>query len=196
MPNWCSTTYAFFGDPDAVRDFHKKIELYTSKLRWDDSPREPLTFRWNWLGNIVTGFGLDPDKVYCRGEISAVTPYDDHILVATETAWSPMNDVWDEIIAKHYKGNRLQYVYIAEEPGCDIFINTDDSGIFFSEKYLLDDGDGVYEYFSADEEEEMCDWLRTKFNCTGNTPAELVKSYNEIYEPQDKYMSLHIFQPE
>jgi len=53
----------------------------------------------------------------------------------TETAWCPMNELWDAVL-EQYEG--VSYVYVAEEAGCDIFINTDTEGQFFDQRYMLE----------------------------------------------------------
>ena len=51
-----------------------------------------------------------------------------------ETAWGPMPEVWDKMAEKY----NLSYVYIAEECGMGIYVNTDAEGRFFTTRYLLD----------------------------------------------------------
>ncbi len=192
MPNWCCTSYAFYGDKATLNDFYAKLKLFTSKSRWDDRPVGKYEFGSNWLGNIVMGFGFNPNDVYCRGLITDFELCDDHVSVGTETAWSPMNEVWDAITNKYYRGNKLQYVYIAEELGCDFTVNTDVNGWFFDERILIDDGDGIYEYFS--DEESALRWLNNEFGFSEKTLQDAVKKYNESHENLE--INVHYFTTE
>jgi hypothetical protein len=51
-----------------------------------------------------------------------------------ETAWSPLPEVWDKMAEKY----NLSYVYVSEECGMSIYVNTDTLGRFFSDRYILD----------------------------------------------------------
>jgi hypothetical protein len=57
-----------------------------------------------------------------------------------ETAWGPLPEIWD-LMAEKYA---LEYVYISEECGCSVYVNTDSAGRFFATRYLLD-------YFDVDD---------------------------------------------
>jgi hypothetical protein len=51
-----------------------------------------------------------------------------------ETAWSPLPEVYEKFAEKY----GLSFVYIAEECGCEIYVNTDVEGRFFTDRYILD----------------------------------------------------------
>jgi hypothetical protein len=51
-------------------------------------------------------------------------------------AWGPNVEMWETILKDHYPDVHL--VYQADEPGCEIHINTDTKGEYFPDKYLLD----------------------------------------------------------
>ena len=57
--------------------------------------------------------------------------------VQTETAWSPTVEMWDTILEK-YPG--VLSVFVAEEPGCDYYINTDENRRFYDYSYRVDMG--------------------------------------------------------
>ena len=134
MPNWCTTSYVFRGNENEIKDFYDKLKSFTSK------ERIPNNFGNFWLGNIVDGFGFDYNEIPCRGRIDYFPePEDtdpDRLEFSTWTAWRPMIKMWDEIIAKFYPS--LTYVLIAEEPGCDVYINTDIEGEDFTERFSVD----------------------------------------------------------
>lgn len=56
MPNWCTTTYAFTGEPDALKRFRIDLQNYTSKNYHENG------FGETWLGNVISGFGLYPTE--------------------------------------------------------------------------------------------------------------------------------------
>ena len=166
MPNWCTTSYVFRGNENEIRDFYNKIKSFTSKERISNG------FGNFWLGNIVDGFGFDWKEIRCKGLIDYFPePEDidsDRLELSTETAWYPMTDMWDKIIEMYYPS--ITYVLIAEEPGCDVYINTDIEGEYFTERFsvdfnlppkydfLCDDG------FYADCEEEIVEKFNSIFH--------------------------------
>ena len=56
--------------------------------------------------------------------------------ISIESAWSPVISKIEDIIYKLYDG-KLWCVGTAEEPGFDIYINTDDTGEFYETRYRL-----------------------------------------------------------
>lgn len=151
MPNWCDTTYAFIGSEADLDDFEARINEYTAQNFRENG------FGTSWLGNVVHGFGHDETATYCRGwieDIQRMSPT--HLQICTQTAWSELTEMWDTICHDNYD-DRISYVYRAEEPGNGYFANTDSSGEYFPEKYLVDayleDYEGLdaewYEYYET-----------------------------------------------
>ncbi len=135
MPNWCTTSYVFRGDEKEIKDFYNKIKSFTSKERIQND------FGDFWLGNVVDGFGFDYNEIPCRGLIdyfpdSQEDTDPDRLELSTQTAWEPMTEMWNKIIEKYYPS--ISYVFIAEEPGCELYINTDLTGEDFSERFSID----------------------------------------------------------
>lgn len=135
MPNWCTTSYVFRGNENEIKDFYNKIKSFVSKKR------VPNDFGDSWLGNIVDGFGFDYNEIPCRGFIDYFPEIDEdtdpgRLELSTETAWGPMTEMWDKIIAKYYPS--ITYVLIAEEPGCNLYVNTDTEGYDFTERFSVD----------------------------------------------------------
>ncbi len=58
---------------------------------------------------------------------------DDNILISADAAWSPLYDAY-AAIAQTYG---VSFVMESIEPGFNIYYNTDESGIFFPDKYLV-----------------------------------------------------------
>jgi len=152
----------------------------------------------SWLTNVATWHGIGWEQVSCRGRIEYMSEYkqgDIFFTVDTETAWGPTDELWQAVIAK-YEG--ISFVYIAEEPGMGVFINTDTEGIFFTEKFMINifgdaplpDGwyEGkdkpthvdIHEYFEDfDEVKEFCAEFTGKEFCT---IEELQNYFHEVFD--------------
>lgn len=83
--------------------------------------------------------------------------------VDVETAWEPHMTMFYKIIREKYNG-AIQLVYMAEECGSDIYVNSDREGIYFPEHYMIDcchNGEYLKEYF--DTYQEAIDWIRSEY---------------------------------
>lgn len=136
MPNWCITSYIFTGNDVELEDFYNKLEQAQNTLLVESD------FRCCWLGNVLATFGIDPNecegKFRFRGSIVYLDKYEEEcsmVEVLTDTAWCPMSKIWDEIIEKYYPS--LSYVFLAEEPGIGLFVNTDSTRDIFNYDYCV-----------------------------------------------------------
>ena len=57
--------------------------------------------------------------------------------VDVETAWEPHMAMFYKIIREKYN-DAIQLVYMAEECGSDLYVNSDKEGIYFRERYMVD----------------------------------------------------------
>jgi len=130
MPNWCCNSIAFYredGGNAILEAFYADIQKYKDY-------KDPETGRTSdWIGHWLQSKRINTDNLYCRGFIVNCELNTDHVRVDMDTAWSPLPEVWD-LMAEKYE---LAYVYIAEEPGCEIYVNTDYGGRFFSTRYMM-----------------------------------------------------------
>lgn len=141
MPNWCDVSYVFEGPKEDIYQFQKNLIKCTSLEAL------PNDFGKNWEGNVAFGFGLDYGKFCCRGEIETIYEIQkgkngfDWFSVDCFDAWEPNHELIDAIIDKFYPS--ITYELMAEEPGCEVFINTDEEGKYFPYRYriVLDRGD-------------------------------------------------------
>lgn len=188
MPNWCSNSFAIYGDAFAV------LRL---KMILDDAVKEePQMFKSHasdfgtgWHGNLLLAAGysekdvMERDDLPCRGSILDVEyfedgPYGPYIRIQTETAWGPNPEMWDTLIADKFDG-QLQYVYIAEECGCEIYTNTDEEGEIFPDRYYVEvseDGDEFEsEYFTnqADAKAWLESWVGHEFESWDDLDAHI-----------------------
>ena len=181
MPNWCSNNMVVYGSPTEVKDFRQKCLNAIAAAQ--------QTKHWG-LYEIYVQFGYKEEEIlnshkleYNRGhfdDVSNLHYVDDNTLsfsVYYESAWSPMIDGFNYLLANHYK--TLKQVTLAEEGGCEIFINTDTKHLFFDEKYYVYVED--YDTYYLTNEEEVCKvinaWNDTKPKC--NTIKECQKLLKE-----------------
>jgi hypothetical protein len=137
MPNWCSNSIAFYqedGGNTMVEAFYADVQKYQDYT-------DPETGKASdWVGHWLQSNRVDTDNLYTRGFFTSCELYADHVRIDMETAWAPLPEVWD-LMAEKYE---LAYVYIAEEPGCAVYVNTDAAGRFFSTRYMIN-------YFDVDD---------------------------------------------
>ena len=83
--------------------------------------------------------------------------------VDVETAWEPHMAMFYKIIREKYN-DAIQMVYMAEECGSDLYVNSDKEGIYFRERYMVDcchNGEYLKEYFESYP--EAIDWIRSEY---------------------------------
>jgi hypothetical protein len=143
MPNWCYNNIAFYqedGGNDILNAFYADIQKYQNY-------KDPETGNYSdWVGHYLQANRIDTETLYCRGFFNDCELYDNHVRVDMETAWSPLPEVWDLMAAKY----DLSYVYISEECGMSIYINTDTEGRFFTTRYMINSFD--VDYLELDSE--------------------------------------------
>lgn len=178
MSNPCDTTIQFRGDENALMDLFNRLKPES-------------------LSKIAQSFGIS------REETSAVTcdysPFRGDVVdidkssyrVYQDDAWWPHVSLWTVICHKIYD-DKISFVYKAEESGCDVYINTDDSGLFFPEKIMCDyavNGESDVMYFC--EEKEFLDWFNNKFGYNAKTVA----AAKAFAENDELCMSIGEFSP-
>lgn len=136
MPNWCSTSIMFDGEIEEIKRFREELESIIK-----GPAKMANSFGDGWLGDIVIHYGYGWKEVPCRGEVSYIGDLEDqdngfgNFMITTTTAHAPLIETWDLVISNY---SEIDYVYIAEEPGCQVFINTDTEGVYFKERYRVD----------------------------------------------------------
>lgn len=197
MPNWCTTTYAFTGEPDALKRFRIDLQNYTSKNYHENG------FGKKWLGNVLAGYNLYPsegqDCFSYRGSIAEIDWRNGALYVTTDTAWNPTTEMWDAILDKHFQdeyGDRLiDYVFISEEPGVGLYINTDTNRTFFPERFLLEVGDipehRDYELYYLESEQGVIDLINEIFAVRIETWGELKEFLENRELDIDSTLLLH-----
>lgn len=133
-----------------------------------------------WYGNLLTIHDLDDEDVEARGEVKDVSWTEAGpdpigcIHMTTDTAWEPQIEIVEEMLEVY---RLLDFVYLSEEPGCGVFINSDMTGDYFREYAKTDcsiemvvDGERSWiesEYFENEE----------SFEEQVEADAELLKAY-------------------
>lgn len=134
MPNWCYTNITINHESETeVEKLEKLINEWTSKDYMTNG------FGHKWLGNVVLGSGIgtvdtnNATDLRCRGTIIDYYRTGNELVISTETAWSPMLQMWVKVIEKYLPGAEL--IYNADECGFDIN-DTNDPALVG--KYILD----------------------------------------------------------
>ena len=178
MPNWCYTNYAFKG---------KGLDKFKNSILpiLDEASREKGCNYF--LGDLLDNYNIPKDSGVmegygCRGWINYYEDNGDWLSIDVEDAWGPHTEVFDAILTKFPD---VDYVYMAEEPGCEIYINTDTSGDYFDIRYRavfeMDDKD-IWEDAWFTTKEEAMEWLNEMAKENG-LEGELVEGENYyLYE--------------
>ena len=152
MPNWCCTSYYVTtkGLPESERKrLYPTLLKFAMDVSIATSTESGTDFGKGWLGQlyIQAGYkwGMDRDWeeewIDCRGSIDgdcAEYNGDDElegIILYCQTAWGPKFESFEQMINEKYPG--LKTLCLAEEPGCEIYFNSDTEGIRFTEKYVV-----------------------------------------------------------
>lgn len=207
MPNWCMIDYCFYGNKESVKKFKQDIDEFTSKNYKENE------FGTNWLGNIVLGYGFpyEGNDFEFRGKIDEIhmDEDDEKLFISISTAWSPKPEMWDAIIDKHFTntdgGRELDYVFVAEEPGFEVYVNTDTEGTIFHERYVLYVGDipeqKDYEMIIIENDEQLIATVNRIFNVENTTVEETFEFVRnraaEVYEEnEDASLALYKYEYE
>ena len=150
MPNWCYTNITINHENETeLQKLSNLIDEWTSKDYMENG------FGNNWLGNVVLGSGVgtvNTDKetdLRCRGTIIHSMVTDNQLIIDTETAWSPMLQMWVKILEKYLPDAEL--IYNADECGNGVN-DTNDPAL--EGKYILDyyGDEDIESDWEADEE--------------------------------------------
>ena len=180
MANSCDTVVQFRGDERALNDLLGRISTKPLReLAADFEITEGEAANTSCDRSPFRGDVIDVDK-------SAYRLYQDD-------AWVPHVALWSVVCEKIY-GNKISFVYKAEEPGDNIFINTDDSGLFFPEKFVCDycfRGQSDVEYFP--DEQCFLHWLNKTFDIDANTVNNAETVIIDKFVDDDEYITIGHF---
>ena len=197
MPNWCSNSMVVYGSPTEIKDFYNKIQNAWKK---GDKSKQ-----WH-LYQIYEEFGYEKEEIlksdrlgYIRGYFIDITeiekPNDKewYFSLYYDSAWGSMYEGFDLILKENYK--TLKEETLAEETGCEVFINTDIHHKFFPEKYYLYVEDEDTYYCESDKEvvNIVNELLGSKAMRNINQCFNLLKKTKNMIK--DKYVCLYEYGP-
>lgn len=180
MANSCDTVVQFRGDERALDDLFGRIS--TKPLR-----------------EIATDFDITEteaaniscDRSPFRGDVIDIDKSSYRLY--QDDAWVPHVALWSVVCEKIYD-NKISFVYKAEEPGDNIYINTDDSGLFFSEKFVCDycfKEKSDVEYFP--DERCFLHWLNKTFDVDAGTIDDAETMIIDKLVDDDEYITIGRF---
>lgn len=188
MANWCTTELYLSGKLEDA----EKLQIDLKRIfAIDRSSENPLTFESDprWLAYIVENLIVDKTRedYECRGNVTMIDEeitrlYPDYAAVhlVTETAWIPMTDLFRELAAEY----NLVMFFSAEELGCGILETNDEEGVFFSDRYRVEDEECTEYYSTFDEVAEHIQRI------TGKRPKELIDLQGILEDYNDEEHSL------
>lgn len=198
MANYCSNSIAIYGyDKEKVDELHDLMIKFFNENSSNNSIRAFV---------VACGYSSDEALKMADGRDTIVDVDDEisekerlfYFKFQTESAWNPNVGVFRKIISDKY-GEELDIEHCSEEPGMGIFINTDETGFFFTDRYYLNsciNGEYETEYFES--REEVLDWVKSKFPDIQATTMTYVHKIEEevckrIDESGDDFFTLRRF---
>lgn len=132
MANVCCDDVVFYSksNPKGVQKLWEDLE--TSVILCPDTAQAAISKLFQDQNIPLSGISL-------RGTVTYIARNDEGIFLDLETAWSPLYDAY-QAIANHYG---VSFILKSIEPSEELYYNTDSSGTFFPERYIItvqDDG--------------------------------------------------------
>lgn len=198
MPNWCSTTIAFYSTEE--KTLHKFFDEI-NRVFYSESNTEN-GFGKGWLGKFVNEYlsdiGVD-GELRCRGDICEidteikVLKEKYYFRIITETAWVSMIEMWVKILERHFPD--INIAFVGEEFGNGYYEKHDDIGFFPEVAYCSICGNngrfGDSDYFC--DEKNAIKWaeeiLQTKFP-QADSVYEIEKLYNDKQADEEQGISV------
>lgn len=185
MANVCCDDVYFFSDsnPEGLRSLWEDLE--TSIILCHDADKA-------WLGNLFKYKKIDAANISLRGTVGYMEWNEDNILLSTDAAWSPLAEAYTAI-ANTYG---VKFVMQSTEPEEGIYYNTDDSGIYFPDRYLVNirneelitpSGDHITDKLEYDTPFVSADAVLMCFKDLGY-PAKSLSELKDILEEKEIYI--------
>ena len=164
MANICCCKYVFFTKDESKDEL---LRLHRNLTTIIQPPEVKIDSEPGWLGHVAVWHNIDGENVSCRGTIEKLDDYEpdtNFFTLYSDTDWCPMDELLEAVVAQ-YIG--VSFVYLAEEPGFDIFTNTDETGVYIPEKYLLEiyGNARIPEGWFPHRDKPECFEIREYFSC-------------------------------
>ena len=136
MANMCSNAMRIYGDREQLEKLHALI----NKAIDDTDRTNPVYLTFLLAGyseseiktlGMPNCYGMETDEEITTGKYGIT-----YLCVWYESAWSPAISQWNAMLSRFFP--KLKQVTISEECGNEIYINTDESGYFFPDRYYMD----------------------------------------------------------
>ena len=198
MPNWCATDFVFFSkNEESLKKLHQHIKnTALANKKYSDGRAS------NWMGCVFEDY-LNTKDYSCRGFIDDITGITTDKLndkysfdLWQSDAWSYHTLIWRDFLMKAYPD--VDFVFKAEEPGCELYVVGDPDGLYFTEKYVTDvyfPGCEEREYF--DSEEAVINYFKKVFFYKqGLDSIDKIKTYlkNIIIEDDGEFAYIYEFE--
>lgn len=149
MANYCANSIVFYGKRKKPLE---EIRRLVSKCLGDRKLNSIKQFlKLCGLPQLANGELCDGRDYFanCDANIEKDTAgY--YLRVDTESAWNPNMTALEYMLKAKYNGT-VKMVYQSEEHGCEVYINSDKLGIYFTDRYIVDysyKGSGDTYYFT------------------------------------------------
>ena len=161
MANYCSNSIVFFSkDKSKLSRFLRKVYVAYDSI---GSGFYNLMVLHGYKNREILSV-IDKRDSFTHCDTKLAQENDTYSFrVDVETAWEPHMAMFYKIIREKYD-DAIQLVYMAEECGSDLYVNSDKEGIYFRERYMVDcchNGEYFKEYFESYP--EAIDWIRSEY---------------------------------
>ena len=137
MANICSNSTIIYGPKEDVERFVKDIKAAFDKTEYKTLEKVFEALGCHMKESDVGAFNIDRASLYKDEKFDLKEKEGRwYVQLDYESAWSPAYEGIDAMLKELYP--TLKQVTWAEEGGCQIFINTDDEGFFFPERFEVD----------------------------------------------------------
>lgn len=204
MPNWCNNKSVILSYEKGNKNLKKVYDVIDGIVKDINDKKCNNWGTYELYARLTT---LSEEEIlngahncgYIRGYVddAEFDAENEVITIYWQTAWSPMIEGLDYIL----KPYGLYAYTIAEEPGEDVYVNTDETGEYLQDRYIFDaydeDSDNwITEYFDneSDAIDYLRDYLKTTRKFSNYTEAcEAVQKYNEKHKEDDSYIAFKEF---
>ena len=209
MANYCSNSVTYYSDNQGqILNLYLRLRSATEALggmEMGDIKAKPL----------LDELGVDPEiieKLDGRTSINylGLLVEDEKpvgVQFDAESAWSPCDDFADILLRAIYpdRGD-IEMVYTAEEPGCEVYVNTDVDHRFYKTVLVMNVIAGEINdsyYYNMDELDSAFDMIK---KLTGYKPSKLADlddtkfmekleaGFRKKYPDEDNYLGIYTYE--